>query len=177
MSILTALETAAAVGNLPKLKHMLEGRSANLDEVMALLRLSASKCRYATVEWLLTGPGAGVNITELETSGGESSLWRILCGAFYRINIRVQANVAELTSLFKVLTLLGDAPTRAIGYLIPEHKALVEVGRRLRARLPAYLDQRHTFLLAHCPLPSVLQSLVAAYAEPTREDIWSSRLV
>ena len=49
-------------------------------------------------------------------------------------------------------------------------------GRQLRARLPSYLEQQQALVLEHCPLPAVLQPLVAAYADPSRDDIWATRL-
>jgi hypothetical protein len=46
---------------------------------------------------------------------------------------------------------------------------ITEVAGGFCARLPSYREQQRACLLAHC-LPTVLQSIVAAYAEPTRED-------
>jgi hypothetical protein len=172
----TEMEIAASEGDLPKLKRMLEACTANLAELKAILWYSAANCRYAMVEWLLTDFVRGANVTE--KFGDQLSLWYyMLCGRKYRLEVVDQAKVAELTSLFKVLTLLDDVPAEYSSNFIPQHKALVEEGRRLRARLPAYIDQLNASLLTHCPLPSVLQCLVAAYAEPTREDIWSSLLL
>ena len=83
---------------------------------------------------------------------------------------------AELLSLLKVMVLLGDAPPDFTAKLSAEHKRLVEEGQQLRARLPSYLEQQRALLLVHCPLPAVLQPLVVTYAEPTREDMWDTRL-
>jgi hypothetical protein len=42
--------------------------------------------------------------------------------------------------------------------------------------LPAYLKKQHALVISHCPLPTVLQPLVAEYAAPTHEDMWNSGL-
>jgi hypothetical protein len=53
----------------------------------------------------------------------------------------------------------------------------IEKGRQLHARLPAFHQQRSVLLTTDCPLPAVLQDVVAAYAEPTRADVWDSMLL
>jgi hypothetical protein len=45
-----------------------------------------------------------------------------------------------------------------------------------RTQLPAYLEQQEASIVAHCPLPGVLQPLVAEYAAPTSEDMWTDGL-
>jgi hypothetical protein len=84
---------------------------------------------------------------------------------------------AKLSSVLKVLTLIGDAPTELTGNFSGQHNEIIDEGRFLRAQLPAYLEQRHAMLASTCPLPTVLQHLVAAYAKPTRQDVWESRLL
>jgi hypothetical protein len=91
--------------------------------------------------------------------------------------IRHQNDSAEVSLLIKVITLICDAPANLIDKFLPRHAELIEEGRQLRARLPAYLEQRSASLTSHCPLPAVLQSVVAAYAEPTRADVWDSMLL
>jgi hypothetical protein len=77
------------------------------------------------------------------------------------------ADDAELTSLLQTMVLLGDAPLDFIAMLSPQHDDLWEQGRQLRTRLPAYLELQRAFVVAHCPLPGVLQPLVTGYAAPT----------
>jgi hypothetical protein len=42
--------------------------------------------------------------------------------------------------------------------------------------LPAYLEQQHALIAHHTSLPTVLQLIVAAYATPMHEDMWTSGL-
>jgi hypothetical protein len=91
--------------------------------------------------------------------------------------IRYQNDSAEVSSQIKVITLICDAPANLIDQFSPQHAALIEDGRQLCARLPAYIEQWSASLTTHCPLPAVLQSLVATYAEPTRADVWDSMLL
>jgi hypothetical protein len=82
----------------------------------------------------------------------------------------------ELTSLLQQMVLLADAPADFIILLSSQEAELCERGRQLRIRLPAYREQRRAFIVAHCPLPAVLRPLVAEYAAPTSEDIWTDEL-
>jgi hypothetical protein len=79
----------------------------------------------------------------------------------------------------KILTLIGYAPPGFDGQFSIEVDELIEEGRQLHAKLPAYLEQRRTMLTKHtvCPLPADLQSIVAVYAETSYEDVWESRLL
>jgi hypothetical protein len=64
-----------------------------------------------------------------------------------------------------------------LGQYIVELVELALVGQQLRARLPKYLKKQRTMVVEHCPLPAVLQLLVADYVpEPTLADIWEFRL-
>jgi hypothetical protein len=82
------------------------------------------------------------------------------------------------------MSLLSDAdPTfRVEGggtkdpFLKPHDAIIVAQGQRLRAQLPAYLQQQHALIAHHAPLPAVLQPLIGAYARPTRDDMWSTGL-
>jgi hypothetical protein len=83
---------------------------------------------------------------------------------------------AELSSLLKVMVMLDDAPAAFVATLSPHHAKLCARGCQLRAQLPSYLEQQRVAVVAHCPLPGVLQSLVAAYAVVTPEDMWADGL-
>ena len=50
---------------------------------------------------------------------------------------------------------------------------IIAKGRKLRDQLPSYVVQQRAQLVAHCPLPTVLMPLIAAYATPTHEDMWT----
>lgn len=76
-------------------------------------------------------------------------------------------DAAELSALLKVMVMLEDAPASFIERLIPEHAELCRQGRQFRAQFPSYLGQQRARIVAHCPLPTVLQSLVVAYAKTT----------
>jgi hypothetical protein len=72
--------------------------------------------------------------------------------------------------------LLADAPPKIIAILSQQHAELWAWGLQLRMQLPAYLVQQRASIVAQCPLPDVLQPLVAEYAAPTLEDMWTDGL-
>jgi hypothetical protein len=82
----------------------------------------------------------------------------------------------KLASLLKVIMLLDIAPPNFIAKLMPQHVDLAARGQQLCMRLPGYLEQQRTFLATHWPLPIVLHPLVAAYAQPTHDDMWTNGL-
>jgi hypothetical protein len=74
------------------------------------------------------------------------------------------------------MVIIEDAPANFIASLLPQHSEICTRGRQLRAQLPSYLEQQRTAVVAHFPLPTVLQSLVVAYAATTPEDMWADGL-
>ena len=116
-----------------------------------------------TVQWLLTEGGS--SITEADRHG--MTVWHKL-----EYNMR-HLEDAPLSSLLKVMVLLGDAPSMFARCLKPPHAQLFAQGQQLRTLLPAYLEQQRALLVAHFSLPAVLQPLVVAYAVPTHEDLWT----
>ena len=72
--------------------------------------------------------------------------------------------------------MLGDAPATFIARLSPLHANIAMRGRQFRAQLPSYLEQQQDSVVAHCPIPAVLQSIVAAYAATTPGDMWGYKL-
>jgi hypothetical protein len=122
------------------------------------------------MEWLIDKAGADIK----NKSKDGRTVWDML-----RMSL-ARADTTELESLLKVMTLLVDVPAMFTSLLSPSHADLVEKGRRLRPQLPAFLKQQSNSLrmslVTHCPLPAVLQPLIAAYAEPMRADIWNNWL-
>jgi hypothetical protein len=80
---------------------------------------------------------------------------------------------AAAQSLLKVMVLLSNAPTDFIAKLSPQEAEIATLGRQIRALRPSYLEQQHALIGSSSPLPAVLQSIVASYAEPTPKDIWT----
>jgi hypothetical protein len=76
------------------------------------------------------------------------------------------------------MVMLEDVPTYFItNPKLSMHGAeICTRGRHLRAQLPFYLEQQRAAVGAQCPLPAVLQSLVASYATITPEDMWTDGL-
>jgi hypothetical protein len=87
-----------------------------------------------------------------------------------------EGTATKLSSLLKVMVMLDDAPADISDKLEPQHAEICTRGRQLRARLPSYLEQQRAAVIAHCPFPVVLQSLVATYAVTTPEDMWADGL-
>jgi hypothetical protein len=93
-----------------------------------------------------------------------------------RNHCRREGSAAELSSLLKVMVMLGDAPANFITGLTQHHAEICKRGRQLRAQLPSHLERQRATVVAHCPLPDVLRSLVAAYGVTTPEDMWADKL-
>jgi hypothetical protein len=74
------------------------------------------------------------------------------------------------------MVMLEDAPANFIAILLPQHAEICKRGRLLRLQLPSYLEQQRAAVIAHCPLPAVLQSFVAEYTTTTPEDMWADAL-
>jgi hypothetical protein len=89
---------------------------------------------------------------------------------------------SNLVSLLNFMELLGDPPEYfccdppECRWLLPENAELATRGKLLREQLPSYLVQQRAAVVAHCPLPTVLQAIVAAYAAPTPADMWTDGL-
>jgi hypothetical protein len=82
----------------------------------------------------------------------------------------------QLTSLLNFMELLGDPSVFFTWRLLPQHADLAARGHQLREQLPSYLVQQRAAVVAHCPLPTVLQAIVTAYAVPTPVDMWTDGL-
>jgi ankyrin repeat protein len=168
---MTPLLCAASNGALETVKWLLsvEG-GASIKEVDTFgntsLLLSADG-HYLTCVWLLEHGGAKIT----ETDGYGLTVWSQLTASSNR------ANAAELSSLFRVMVLLGDAPPDFLRKLKPQHALIFAQGKQMQAQLPEYIEQQQALLAAHCPLPTVLHPLVHAYAEPTHEDMWTDWLL
>jgi hypothetical protein len=86
------------------------------------------------------------------------------------------ASPMAIASLLKVMVMLGDAPPYFVAKLSQAHAEIAARGQQYRVQLPSYLEQQRAMVVAHCPLPAVLQPLVGAYAATTPEDMWADGL-
>jgi hypothetical protein len=82
----------------------------------------------------------------------------------------------ELSSLLKVMVMLKDAPAYVISSMSSKNGDICTRGRLLWVQLPSYQEQQRATVVTHCPLPAVLQSLVAEYAATTPETMWAGGL-
>jgi hypothetical protein len=130
-------------------------------------------------EWLISDiysedGGGGVPITEADKEG--ETLWFYL-GHHIRKGHHsgVESKSTEaLASLLKAMILMADAPPEFMRYLRPHHAWIVERGNDLRSKFPMYLEEQRNQVAAHCPLPTVLQNIVAGYAARTHL-VWEDR--
>jgi hypothetical protein len=167
----TALLWAAFYGHISIMDWLLSEGGSSLAEHTILhgtkaLMLTAIKGHFPAVQYLLEERGVSIS----ETNNAGDTVWA---------NIRWQGNDgADLSSLLKVMVMLEDAPADFIATLSPYsmHADICTRGRQLRAQLPSYLEQQQATLVAHCPLPAVLQSVVTTYAVITPEDMWADGL-
>ena len=122
------------------------------------------------MHWLLAKGGADI---EERTNGGNTA-WSFLS---HRIDdSTIRESEPDLITLLRVMLAKGDPPPNFADSLhMPETREVVRQGVRLRARLPGYLAQRHTLIRTHVALPPMeLVEMVAAYAEPSLDDLWGS---
>jgi hypothetical protein len=167
----TALLEAAYYGRIPIMDWFLnEGGSSlaekNIEGMSAFL-VTALMGRFAAMKYLLVEQGASIS----ESDNDGDNVWNII--------FILQTNLdesAELFSLLKVMVMLEDAPADFIAPLSPQYADICTRGRQFRAHLPSYLEQQQTAVIEHCPLPTVLRSLVAGYAVITPEDMWADGL-
>jgi hypothetical protein len=172
----TALLYAAMGGtdSLPTLKWLLEEGGACITDRdrhgHSALLMAAMYGRLATCQWLLEHGGADV----VDRTNAGDSVWDLLIWRFSA------ANVAEVTTLLRVMVLKGAPPAELLGkwHLRAEYVRVVEGGARLMAALPAYLARRRALLDAHCPLIVPLLDLVRDYdPEPiTTKELWATGL-
>ena len=116
---------------------------------------------------------SGAKVAETESRG--RTAWVPLANYVWQSG----AEIAKFTSLLKVMVILDYAPDAFIAKLKPRHVRIATRGRQLRMLLPLYVEQQRTSIVAHCPLPNVLQHLVVSYATPSRSvayatvDMWA----
>jgi hypothetical protein len=170
----TALLWAAYRGRIPIMHWLLNEGGSNLAEKdsagHSALSLAALNGSFPAMQYLLEERKALMS----ETNMYGDTVWDSMHKRIYTRKINI--NSAELSSLLKVMVLLDDAPANFIRKLSPPHTDICTQGRQLRAQLPLYLKQQRAAVVAHCPLPTVLQSLVASYAATTPEDMWTDGL-
>jgi hypothetical protein len=170
----SAIHVAASFGRLDMVQCLIE-LGADADPAMGEdpkfpghfptpLTYAAIHGHMGVVRWLLVD--GGVSITLAPTHQVYTiPLWSLL---------QLEGvDRDQLTSLLQVMVLLDDAPSYFMGNLSPEHAELCTRGRELREKLPGYLERQRALVVEHCPLPVVLQPLVAEYAAPTSEDMWA----
>jgi hypothetical protein len=166
---------AATYGHTEIMKWLLtEGGSSlaekNADGMTALL-IVARNGNFPAMRYLLEDQGVSVR----ETDNRGRTVWNVL-----QPRCRDSSDT-EVSALLKVIVMLGDAPADFFNGIFPSQAEICTRGRQFRAQLPSYLEQQRAVVVAHCPLPGVLQrcklqSLVAEYAATTPEDMWADGL-
>jgi hypothetical protein len=169
---------AARVGDIARVKELLAG-GADVNEanhyVGTALSYALCKSHHSLAYFLLVEGGACI----MKATHGRNTIWDLL---LFGINRRRYHGVEEtevngLSALLKVMVMLDDAPQYFITALTPQQAELCTRGQQLRAQLPSCLEQQRASIVAHCPMPTVLQSLVAEYAAITPEDMWTDGLL
>jgi hypothetical protein len=140
-----------------------EGHEGGSDVDMLPALMMAASCGRLTTVQLILMIEPSTNLMEDTRLG---TVWS-------RLEQHTQTGDDDaLSSLLKVMLLLQNAPADFPRFLKPQHAHIVTQGQQLRMLLPAYLDQQHALLITNCPLLTVLQPLVTAYAAPTHADMW-----
>jgi hypothetical protein len=178
----SALSLAALYGETSIIKWLLEEGRAAVSKRDGTgdtaLHKAARRGFFATVQWLLEHGSANI---EEKTHAGER-VWDLLWESFMfkdRCTCKGAAlDPAQATALLRVMVLQSSPPAELTARLTPEHKGVVRAGKRLQARLPAYLERRRVLLNAHCPvLLPPLRDLVHGYMELTATaELWATGL-
>jgi hypothetical protein len=157
---------AASRGHIPIMHWLLtEGGSSLAEQTTSGVHvwlLAVYRGNFATLQYLFEEHGG----PRTESGTRDDTLWSKLwvhCSG---------GDAAGLSSLLKVMVMLDDAPAGFADDALPQHADICTRGRQLRTQLPYFLEQQRATVVAQCPLPAVLQSLVVAYAITTPEDMW-----
>jgi ankyrin repeat protein len=162
----TAIILAAMHGHAATVKFLQEAGASVTekdDHGVSALHFAAFHGDMSLVQYFLQE--AGANISDVTDDGG--TVWNLL-------DLK-DADPMALASLVKIMVMLGDAPPAFAAKLSPAHAEITTRGEDYRAQLPSYLEQQRASVF-HCPLPPVLQSIVADYAVTTPEDMWANGL-
>jgi ankyrin repeat protein len=166
----TALHWGAFWGHLGLVQWLLSAGGATIMECdhrgNSALLIATSRGRITTAQWLLEQGGASIK----ETNTAGETVWSML-----KLE-DADADADALASLLKVMVMLADAPPDFVAKLSPAHAELATRGFQFRAQLHSYLKQQRALVVAHCPLPAVLQPIVFGLAAPTPEDMWTEGL-
>jgi hypothetical protein len=117
--------------------------------------------------------GASITDRIAQVQGAHKTWWDQLK---VHLTLNPYEGGTRLLSLLKVMVFLDDSPHGFVVGLSPmslQHAKIVRQGQQIRALRPAYLEHQRASISNHSPLPTVLQSIVATYAEPTLEDMWT----
>jgi hypothetical protein len=196
----TAFLEAAQNGSLEVVKYLLSSEGgASITETdnkgnTALLLAAGNRSGFFwwTVQWLLEYGGAQISDTNNEgdkvwSSNQVYGLLNLLKCAYKKgddgeyVSIDGEyvpgRGVLTFSTVLRVMVLHGGPPASLTNDLAPPLQRIVQDGARLRARLPAYLTQRHALIDAHCPLLPPLRDIVHGYEEPTTTDeLWATGL-
>jgi hypothetical protein len=177
----TPLILAAEVGDLAMVRCLIQ-LGARVGDVNVVgdtaLLISALSGRYATMQYLLEKAGAGMD----DCSNMDDTVWDSLIEYFEELDDDdEQENPAALTGLLRVMVLRDAPPPELVALLSDEDIDIVFQGVRLRARLPAYLAHRRSYLDSRCSrisaLPEVLRALIYGFEGPaTTEELWATGL-
>jgi hypothetical protein len=171
------LRTFVYAGDIARVKELLAA-GVSIHETDALgsraLSYALAGGQLSLAYFLLVEGGVGIN----HVIPSRYTIWDLLHFGLNQLRYRgvEEIDVNGLSALLKVMVMLGDVPQFLIAALTPLNAELCTRGRQLRAQLPSYLEQQQASVIMHCPLPAVLQSLVAGYAATTPEDMWADGL-
>ena len=169
----TAFLWASVYGDVPMAKFLFANGASvtetDLEGTTALL-FACKSGHYPLVHWLLVEGGASIK----DVCANGDTVWTLL--GCKMVDLDNDDVYDVLACLLRVMVLLDEAPVDFIAKLSPRLRRVAMRGNKLRSRLPAYLEQQRARIAAHFPLPAVLQPLVAGYAEPTHEEIWTEGL-
>jgi ankyrin repeat protein len=130
------------------------------DDGFSALHLAAHRGRLALLKHFLQEDGGRISNApdEFET------IWQLL-----RLQV---ADPVALTSLLKIMVMLDDDPSAFVANLSQAHAELTTRGRLFHAQLLPYLEWQRASVVEHCPLPAVLNYIVADFAATTPENMW-----
>jgi ankyrin repeat protein len=164
-----ALHLAAEAGQLRVIPWLVDEGQLDVDEKStngsAAVMYAAEHSWYGVVEWLLLYGGASFKGNDGGEAGMELWTWLQLDLAEFKM-------AEKVTAVLRVLSVLGEVPVACRSRMTRAQLEIVKRGREIAERLPEWEASLREALQAHCPVPSVIVTLIADYAEPVGGDLW-----
>jgi hypothetical protein len=155
------LQNAAAYDHLPLLKFLMSeecGPPPTTEFIGKAVRLSAKRGHYRILQWFLQEGGWSFSF----------GIWNDL--RIHEATADTDGLSSLLTSILKVGSRFDFDFTTDKFFFQKDHRDIVEQGNLVHKYLPKILIEQEKRIATHCPVPTVLSHVIAAYAKLVPED-------